>query len=360
MQLALLICHRCLYLVIHYPSTSTVGFYRSSIVAIMFMFPPSDLEGVKQQPSRSKDEKGISEGKAMSAQLLHKDPGKTTSATMIGPRQILNHTQRYVFLDESAVAPSTMTARQKASSSTSHLPCNAGTLIQTSFPSISVPISSGPSLLSEEFLTNLVPTTEHDTDGARWLNTLPNQHLRFDLQSLNLHLSTRVTEILACAEAMWEWVCEYQDAQRSARGQQAHLHKDHSQLRNAHPGERGDTQRFSTDLAGMSRAEFDLLLTRFELDMRDCININSRITSTFHTPPPVLPPTNERKAFDNACEKWEEYQITERKRSKARLAVALPKEGVDEAAQFDVGEAAGSRGQQQSRTIRVFCAWKAT
>jgi len=357
MQLALLICHRCLYLVIHYPSTSTVGFYRSSIVAIMFMFPPSDLEGVKQQPSRSKDEKGISEGKAMSAQLLHKDPGKTTSATMIGPRQILNHTQRYVFLDESAVAPSTMTARQKASSSTSHPPCSPGTPPQTSCPSISTPICSGPSLLSEEYLPNDVPTTEHDTDGARWLNTLPNQHLRFDLQNLNLHLSARVTEILACAEAMWEWVCEYQDAQRSAHGQQSHLHKEYSQLRNTtHPVERG-TYRFSAELVGMSRAEFDVLLTRFELDMRDCININTRITSTFHAPPPVLPPTNERKAFDNACEKWDEYQITQRERSKAHLA-ALPKEGVDKAAQFDVGETA--RGQRLSRTIRVFCAWKAT
>jgi len=94
--------------------------------------------------------------------------------------------------------------------------------------------------------------------------------------------------------------------------------------------------------------------------MRDCININSRISSTFHTPPPVLPPTNERKAFDNACEKWEEYQTTQRERSKARVAGVLPKEGVDEAAQFDVEEAAGSRVPRLSRTIRIFCAWKAT
>jgi len=232
---------------------------------IMFMFPPSGLTDVKQQPSRSKDENGPSEGKSRTAQLLHKDPGKKTSATLIGPRQILNHTQRYIFFDESAVAPGTMTARQKASSSPSYLPCNAGTPTPTSFPSISIPISSGPSLLSEEFLTNVVPTTEHDTEGAGWLNTLPNQHLRFDLQSLNLHLSARITEILACAEAMWEWVCEYQDAQRAAHGQQPHLHKEHSQLRSAHPGEGGGTHRFSTELVGTSRAELDVLLTRFEL-----------------------------------------------------------------------------------------------
>jgi hypothetical protein len=104
------------------------------------------------------------------------------------------------------------------------------------------------------------------------LNTLPNQRLKFDLQSLNLHLSTRVTEILACAEAMWEWICEYQDTRRSHRGQQLHMHKEHSQLRNAHPGERGGVHRFSTELIGMSRAELDVLLTRFEL----CVTCSSR------------------------------------------------------------------------------------
>jgi hypothetical protein len=123
--------------------------------------------------------------------------------------------------------------------------------------------------LSEKRSTSAGPTASSrvagdDVDAGSRLNTLPNQRLKFDLQSLNLHLSTRVTEILACAEAMWEWICDYQDTQRSPRGQQFHLHKEHSQLRNAHP-ERGGTHRFSTELIGMSRAEFDVLLTRFEL-----------------------------------------------------------------------------------------------
>jgi len=35
--------------------------------------------------------------------------------------------------------------------------------------------------------------------------------------------------------------------------------------------------------------------------MEFCIN------SAFQPPAPVFAPTNEHKAFDDACEKWEEY-----------------------------------------------------
>jgi hypothetical protein len=131
-------------------------------------------------------------------------------------------------------------------------------------------VSTETFLLSEEHSTTSTAPTAYsqiagdNIDPTSYLNTLPNQQLKFDLQSLNLHLSTRVTEILACAEAMWDWICEYQDTRRSHRGQQHHMHKGHSQLRNAHP-ERGGAHRFSAELVGMSRAEFDVLLTRFEL-----------------------------------------------------------------------------------------------
>ena len=96
--------------------------------------------------------------------------------------------------------------------------------------------------------------------------------------------------------------------------------------------------------------------------MRDYINIESRITSAFHTPAPVFAPTNERKAFDNACEKWEEYQIKQRERNRARAAGVPPKDSTEQSAaeslKFANGEAADSTGQRLSRTIRVFCAWK--
>jgi hypothetical protein len=235
----------------------------------MFMFPPLDLAGVTEQLSRSPDDRGTSDRRP--AQRYHEDSGKTSSVTSIGGRQILNHTQQYVVLDESAVAPGTITARQKASSNALHLPCaasNLGTPMQNNLAFPSAPVSP-ESLSTEVHSTSTVPVAHpqaagDDKDPASRLNTLPNQRLRFDLQSLNMHLSTRVTEILACAEAMWEWVCKYQDAHRS-HGGQPHVHKEHSQPRNVRPGERDDASKLSAELIGMSRAEFDVLLTRLEL-----------------------------------------------------------------------------------------------
>ena len=95
-------------------------------------------------------------------------------------------------------------------------------------------------------------------------------------------------------------------------------------------------------------------------DMRDCISMVSRITSAFHAPAPALPLTNERKAFDNACEKWEEYQKKQREIHKTHLAGVPVKEGTDQSLESDDGKAAVSTEQRLSRTIRVFCAWKAS
>jgi hypothetical protein len=233
------------------------------------MFPPPDF---KQKHSRSTDERGTLESMSKT-QRSHTGSRKSTSATLIGGRQILDNSQPYVILDESAVGPGTITARQKAPSSFLHLSSTATNIV---FPtSNSSLVSSETFPLSEEHSTSAAAAAYSQIareDDASWLNTLPNQRLKFDLQSLNLHLSTRVTEILACAEAMWEWICEYQDTRRSHRGQQLHMPKEHSQLRNAHPGERGGAHRFSTELIGMSRAEFDVLLTRFEL----CVTCSSR------------------------------------------------------------------------------------
>jgi hypothetical protein len=88
--------------------------------------------------------------------------------------------------------------------------------------------------------------------------------------------------------------------------------------------------------------------------------MESRIISAFHAPAPALPVTNDRKAFDNACEKWEEYQNTERERDMTRPAGVPLKEGADQSLELNDREAAGSAEQRLSRTIRVFCAWKAS
>jgi hypothetical protein len=225
----------------------------------MFMFPPPDLAQVKL--SESIGDTRHSDDELSSAQQGRKSFDKTGSVTVIGGRHTLHQAQQYVLLDESAVAPGTKTARQKATPMTTslHLPtATSSTLAKTSSP-----VSSEASLFSEERSTSTATTASshavgEGTNMTNWFNTLPNQQLKFDLQSLNLHLSMRISEILACAEAMWEWVCEHQDAQ-SRRGQ-PQMYKGNFQSRPS-----GDADRFSTELVGMSRSEFDILLTRFEL-----------------------------------------------------------------------------------------------
>ena len=352
----------------------------------MFMFPPPDLAQAQWQFLPSSGDTNNPDGDLKSAQPSRSFFDKTGSVTMICGRHILHQAQQYVLLDESAVAPGTKTARQKATptSTSSPLPTatsSAGTPTKIGFPTISSPASSEASLVSEERSTSTSTTAYSHTVGegtdiGNWFNTLPNQRLKFDLQSLNLHLSMRITAVLACAEAMWEWVCEYQDT-RSRRGQPQMMPKPNSHSRPI----AGDTDRFSTELVGMSRSEFDVLLTRFELcvlalfffkldladntwrrsDMHDCINMNSRITSAFHTPIPTFARTSDRKAFDDACEKWDEYQMRQRARRMPRPA---SKKGSDlsaaESLDSDDLEAAGPARQRLSRTFRVFCAWKAS
>ncbi|KAI9443139.1 hypothetical protein H4582DRAFT_1160245 [Lactarius indigo] len=330
---------------------------------IMFMFPPHDLAQVQWQLSQPTGETSHSDGELRSAQQSRKYPDKTGPVTVIGGRHILHQAQQYVLLDESAVAPGTKTARQKTTptTTTSHLPTSPGTPTKSSFPPTSSRVSSEASLFSEE-RSNSTTTTAYshavgeDMNMASWFNTLPNQRLKFDLQNLNLHLSMRIMAIIACTEAMWEWVCEYQDTRR-----QPQMYKGNSQSRPA-----GDADRFRTELVGMSRPEFDVLSTRFEFDMHDCINMNSRTTSAFHTPIPTFARTSDRKAFDDACEKWDEYQMKQRaRRMPSRPAGVQPKKGSSdlsaaESLDSDDLEAAGPTRQRLSRTFRVFCAWKAS
>lgn len=79
--------------------------------------------------------------------------------------------------------------------------------------------------------------------GTQSRTRLPNPALDIDLRSLNLHLALRVKEIVACAEAMWEWVCEFQ----MREGQ---LRRDDG---------------IYASILDLTRAQFDELVLRFEL-----------------------------------------------------------------------------------------------
>jgi hypothetical protein len=91
---------------------------------------------------------------------------------------------------------------------------------------------------------------------------LPNTTFRLDLRTLNLHLALRTSEILACAEAMWEWVLEFQ-AQRAKR-------KGSGRLRSGSvDSSSGSQQADSTKIAiaELTRAEFDGLLTQLNMSV---------------------------------------------------------------------------------------------
>jgi hypothetical protein len=91
---------------------------------------------------------------------------------------------------------------------------------------------------------------------------LPNPTMNFDLRTLNLHLALRMSEILACAEAMWEWVLEYQKKEKGRLG-------GGRSRSGSVDGFGGVMVRPSTDrdlrvIAGMTRRDFDGLLAKFE------------------------------------------------------------------------------------------------
>ena len=56
---------------------------------------------------------------------------------------------------------------------------------------------------------------------------IPNKNLNIDLRTLHLHLTLRANEIMACAETMWDWVHETQEAIKTNAGRRATLPGEH-------------------------------------------------------------------------------------------------------------------------------------
>lgn len=102
---------------------------------------------------------------------------------------------------------------------------------------------------------------------------LPNTMLQVDLRTLNLHLALRTSEVLACAEAMWEWVLEFQAQRRKAlsrklketdgRPRAGSVDASTSTL---HVSEnRQQLDPVKSAIAELSRADFDGLLSQFNM-----------------------------------------------------------------------------------------------
>lgn len=95
---------------------------------------------------------------------------------------------------------------------------------------------------------------------------VPVAGIKFDLRSLNMHLSLKVREVLACAEEMWGWVQDYQNKQplQTPYG--------HSNTLRVHTGGRASSaycvrRPYHDLLVSMSRSDFDEILSRFELSV---------------------------------------------------------------------------------------------
>lgn len=88
--------------------------------------------------------------------------------------------------------------------------------------------------------------------AAKRMSRLPTTTLNIDMRTLNLHLTLRAKEIVACSESMWEWVVQFQQASKIS-----------IQPLNA-PGDWSSDMTRSAILE-MTRDDFNLLLNNFTL-----------------------------------------------------------------------------------------------
>ncbi|KAJ3502866.1 hypothetical protein NLJ89_g8695 [Agrocybe chaxingu] len=149
------------------------------------------------------------------------------------------------------------------------------------------------------------------------ISRLPNTTLHIDLRTLNLHLALRAKEVIACSEPMWHWVEKTQaDAKAAAvspsssRGSRFRSDSIESTL----VGSGSDADSSTTDedtarnaILEMTRDDFDQLLNNFEMDMQDKASVGNALRERFNWqtfPSPIL---QDRKAFDLACEKYDNW-----------------------------------------------------
>ncbi|KZT25388.1 hypothetical protein NEOLEDRAFT_359341 [Neolentinus lepideus HHB14362 ss-1] len=314
--------------------------------------------------------------KALKAALLRarKSESANRLSTYLSTEEIVRRTQPYVNLDSArriALAPATRASilfsddpeRPSLFSAPAHTHTHTRADDDASTPSDSaIDLSSTLGLgtaLSFSF----------DAQPPRNVlrrSTMPNKTFNFDLRSLNLHLAARVAEIVACAEAMWAWVAEYQAA-AAVRGGQLD-----APTRQA--------------LLGLSRADFDNLVTQFELDMSDYVMLGSLLEQRCEWCAPPLQRTQARKAFDIACKTWADYQSQlsrQRQRVHSSAVAPPPSHPTPDTSNVrrsksdahrrkrpssarlaapananDPPEQEDDPSQRLSRTLRVFVAWK--
>ncbi|CAL1712725.1 unnamed protein product [Somion occarium] len=161
-------------------------------------------------------------------------------------------------------------------------------------------LAKEPSVIQEQQFPRRIPSS---TDMK--INRLPNKKLDIHVGSLNLHLSLRVHEVLACSEAMWDYVLDYQRKHRKQTRS-----NDPSKLRKK-PQEQRAAEPFHTTLMKMTRWKFNTMLEWFEFDMRDHIGLAPAVRTQLGWAMPVPMNTRDKSSrheFDKLCREWAQYQ----------------------------------------------------
>ncbi|THV00856.1 hypothetical protein K435DRAFT_854375 [Dendrothele bispora CBS 962.96] len=226
---------------------------------------------------------------------------------------------------------------------------------------------------------------------------LPNRNLNVDVRSLNLHLGVRVGDVLGCTESMWEWVLEYQ---KRIHSQKKATSRARSRSIDFVPPSRpqlSSEQRLKNAILNLTREEYDDLVKRFYMDMTGHMAVHSILENNFAWHVFQSGPSQERKAFDTQCERyqqWEQnrrfpasrYEPSPRRRTRPQslstiVDLPTPNEPVDGVPR-DTDELPPLRdyilsskplpsvpksppltpnspqGRRKSRAMRVFVAWK--
>lgn len=89
--------------------------------------------------------------------------------------------------------------------------------------------------------------------------------IKFDARTLNLHLSLRVQEVLACAEAMWDFVEAYQEKAGLPQGSRAPSVTSSDSSTPSRPAHHTSRNPKWKDLLALRRWGFDAMLRRFKL-----------------------------------------------------------------------------------------------
>ncbi|KAJ7644197.1 hypothetical protein FB45DRAFT_735765 [Roridomyces roridus] len=211
-------------------------------------------------------------------------------------------------------------------------------------------------------------------------NRLPNATFNIDVRSLNMHLALRTAEILGCSEAMWEWVKSYQarvQAERAAgRPRTGSLATEMTPGSSRPPLAKNNpaADAFKTTVLNLTREDFDGLLVKFEMDMRDHMAIGSALHEQFAWPCMSLAPSQDRKVFVAACERWDQWKTQQRRKVKTSFERHQRRRSIDTVGQYDhdsdhrssLPETRSERStassippeRRLSRSIRVFAAWK--